>query len=84
MEWDIAIDGRKIDLAAFGTSDKRKTDGSEEYLSRSWNIALENATGKHDILATYRLREDVFDGWDTYSAGTYTTTTTFTIVDTLP
>ena len=71
MTWEVSIDGRPVDLAAFGTFDDATGTGADAGRRRSWNVALERLAGQHTIRTIQRFREEVFDGWATYRAGTY-------------
>ena len=67
FSYEMYIDDRQVDLEAFGTVDEVQPDGNS---SRVLNVALENASGKHVIRLVHRIKEDVFDGYETYQAGT--------------
>ncbi len=74
--FEMYIDDRQVDLEAFGTIDGARPDGASY---REFNLALENASGKHIIRLVHRMKEDVFDGYGTYKAGTYDTLENFTV-----
>jgi hypothetical protein len=59
-KWDMWIDGKRVDLQAFGTADRTLTRyppaGNTDVVLREWNVTLVRATpGRHTI--RYRTRE---------------------------
>ncbi len=70
FDLEMYIDDRQVDTDAFGTIDEVLPDGNS---NRTHNLALKNVTGKHIIRLVYHMKEDVFDGYGTYKAGTYDT-----------
>ncbi len=74
--FEMSIDDRQVDLEAFGTADEVKPGGDS---GRTFNLALENASGKHIVRLVHQIKEDVFDGYTTYQAGTYEMITNFTV-----
>ena len=54
LKWDLWLDGRRVDLPRFGTSDRTLYDfppaGSKTVILREWNVILVGGTrGKHVI-----------------------------------
>ena len=71
--WEMWIDGERVNLQAFGASDRTLTKyppaGNKDVTLREWNVTLVKATaGRHTI--RYRNRE---------AGGTFDTTWTFTV-----
>jgi hypothetical protein len=70
--WGLWIDGQKVSLSSFGTSDRwiagLPTSNGTPALLREWAIVLVGAKGRHTIRYSNRLPQ-----------GTYTTTWKFTV-----
>ena len=54
LKWDLWLDGRRVDLARFGTSDGTlysfPAAGGKDVILREWNVILaDGTTGKHAI-----------------------------------
>lgn len=76
-KWDLWIDGRRVDLPAFGTSDRTlfgfPAAGGKDVILREWSVILVDVTpGEHTI--RYRNRHE--------SDGTTDATWTFTVPET--
>jgi hypothetical protein len=57
--WDLWVDGHRVDLPAFGTSDRAlyafPPAGGKDVILREWDVILANATpGRHEL--RYRSR----------------------------
>ena len=73
-KWEMWIDGERVDLAAFGTSDRTlfsyQGAGGKDVTLREWSVTLVGAKpGRHTI--RYRIRDQ---------SGTIDATWTFTVV----
>jgi hypothetical protein len=73
--WDLWVDGHRVDLPAFGTSDRTlyafPPAGGKDVILREWDVILANPTpGKHEL--HYRSRHG--------SAATTGATWTFVVV----
>ena len=77
-EWQLYIDGRRVDLAAFGTSDA----DTEPPLAkrRGWDVQLEKPTpGSHTLRTVLVRKQAVSDGLRTAPAGRYELVVNFTL-----
>jgi hypothetical protein len=76
MNWELYLDGRQVDLSAFGTidTDISATDASGNAVTdrlRAWDVVAENVTpGKHTVRRVTRVLQEINDGFDTYKPGT--------------
>ncbi len=85
LQQQLFVDGREIDLAAFGTFDEAFT-GSDSAGNkrigkvRRWNVVLENvAPGLHVALRKVAIMREIDNGWETTSPGTMNQVLYFTI-----
>jgi hypothetical protein len=74
LKWDLWVDGRRVSLPPFGTSDRIlfafPAAGGRDVILREWRVMLEGVTpGKHTI--RYRSRDR--------SLGTIDSTWRFTV-----
>ena len=89
MTWELYLDGRQVDLNAFGTydADMPQTglpghDPNEEVITklRSWDVVLGNPTaGAHTLRSVLHLSQQVDDGFHVTEAGTYELAVNFTV-----
>jgi hypothetical protein len=89
MTWELYLDGRQVDLNAFGTfdADLPQTglpghDPNEEVITklRSWDVVVENPTaGAHTLRSVLHLSQQVDDGFHVTEAGTYELVVNFTV-----
>jgi hypothetical protein len=89
MTWELYLDGRQVDLNAFGTydADMPQTglpghDPNEEVITklRSWDVVLGNPTaGAHTLRSVLHLSQQVDDGFHVTEAGTYELVVNFTV-----
>ena len=55
FSWEMTLDGRQIDLSAFGTRDRSLILGGRSVILREWNVVLDKATlGEHTLHYTVR------------------------------
>jgi hypothetical protein len=89
MTWELYLDGRQVDLNAFGTfdADLPQTglpghDPNEEVITklRSWDVVPVNPTaGAHTLRSVLHLSQQVDDGFHVVEAGTYELVVNFTV-----
>jgi hypothetical protein len=89
MTWELYLDGRQVDLNAFGTydADMPQTglpghDPNEEVITklRTWDVVLGNPTaGAHTLRSVLHLSQQVDDGFHVTEAGTYELVVNFTV-----
>ena len=78
-EWELYVDGRRVDLAAFGTFDADLEDPPLTKL-RGWDVRLEKpAAGPHTLRAVLIRSEAVSDGVRVAPAGRYELVVNFTL-----
>jgi len=77
-EWELYFDGRRVDLAAFGTFDADLESPPAKL--RAWDVALEKPTaGSHTLRAVLVRKQPVSDGLRTAPAGRYELIVNFTL-----
>jgi hypothetical protein len=77
-EWELHIDGRRVDLAAFGTSDADLEPPLAKW--RGWDVLLEKpAVGSHTLRAVLVRKEAMSDGLRTVPPGRYELVVNFTL-----
>ena len=89
MTWELYLDGRQVELNAFGNfdADLPQTglpgrDADEEVITklRSWDVVVENPTaGAHTLRSVLHLSQQVDDGFHVTEAGTYELVVNFTV-----
>jgi len=89
MTWELYLDGRQVDLPAFGTFDadlpQKGLPGhaaDEEVITklRSWDVVLVNPTaGAHILRSVLHASQEVDDGFHKTPAGTYELVVNFTV-----
>ncbi|NIO68115.1 MAG: hypothetical protein GTN71_03420 [Anaerolineae bacterium] len=89
MTWELYLDGRQVELNAFGTydADMPQTglpghDPNEEVITklRSWDVVVGNPTaGAHTLRSVLHLSQQVDDGFHVTEAGTYDLVVNFTV-----
>lgn len=76
-EWEFYIDGRRVDLAGFGTFDADLEPPLAKL--RCWDVQLEKPTpGSHTLRAVLVRKQAVSDGLRTAPAGRYELVVNFT------
>ena len=77
FDFQMFIDGREVDLDAFGTLDitipvDLDGDGTPENIAvRILNVVFDGLSGSHDVRAVQTVRQAVDDGFQIFPAGTY-------------
>jgi hypothetical protein len=61
QSWAMWIDGQRVSLSGFGTSDRWTAANGRPVLVREWAIVLVGATGRHSIRYRNRLPQGVYD-----------------------
>jgi hypothetical protein len=79
MHWMMYLDGRPVDLGAFGDIVTGGT-GSGATQHHVWAVALAKPRGTHTLRTILTLDTEMNDGEHRYAAGTYDMTTRFTLV----
>jgi hypothetical protein len=89
MTWELYLDGRQVDLDAFGSFDADlpqtglpDRDPNEEVITklRSWDVVVGNpTTGAHTLRSVLHLSQQVDDGFHVTEAGTYELVVNFTV-----
>lgn len=80
LKWDLYIDGRSVDLDAFGTFDAQIALNNASAKLRSWNVVLEEPrTGAHTVRSVMSVSRSVTNGFHTIPAGRYELVATFNI-----
>jgi len=77
-EWELHVDGRRVDLAAFGASDADVEPPLAK--RRGWDVLLEKPSpGSHTLRAVLVRKQAVSDGLRTAPAGRYELIVNFTL-----
>jgi hypothetical protein len=89
MTWELYLDGRQVDLNAFGSYDADLPQTglpghgpNEEVITklRSWDVVLGNPTaGAHTLRSVLHVSQQVDDGFHVTEAGTYELVVNFTV-----
>lgn len=61
QSWSMWIDGQRVNLSRFGTSDRWTTANGRRVLLREWAIVLVGASGRHSLRYRNRLPQGVYD-----------------------